>query len=108
MNELSIINTITEVVKVSKDIYQEFSVNHTVSRYRKQELREALDAYILIKKGENAARIFNSNIQILEKCWYTIENIPEYTPLYGETIRQFNTLSDCLEKLLAGYGAKQI
>lgn len=103
MNELSVVSTITEVVKTSREIYQDFSQNRTVSKYRKQELREALDAYIIMRRGQNKAKIFDSNMQILERCYRTIETLPVNTPLYEKAMRQFNILADSLEQLLVGY-----
>ena len=103
MNELSVVSTITEVVKTSREIYQDFSQNRTVSKYRKQELREALDAYIIMRRGQNKAKIFDSNMQILERCYRTIETLPVNTPLYEKAMRQFNILADSLERLLVGY-----
>ena len=103
MNELSVVSTITEVVKTSRDIYQDFSQNRTVSKYRKWELRDTLDAYIVMRKGQNKARIFDSNMQILERCYRTIETLPANTPLYEKAMRQFNILADSLERLLVGY-----
>ena len=103
MNELSVVSTITEVVKISREIYQDFSQNRTVSKYRKQELRETLDAYIIMRRGQNKAKIFDSNMQILERCYCTIETLPVNTPLYEKAMRQFNILADSLEQLLVGY-----
>lgn len=103
MNELSVVSTVIEVVKTSREIYQDFSQNRTVSKYRKQELREALDAYIIIRRSQNKVKIFDSNMQILERCYHTIETLPVNTPLYEKAIRQFNILADSLEKLLVGY-----
>lgn len=102
MNEL-VVSTITEVIKTSREIYQDFSQNRTVSKYRKQELRDALDAYIIMRKGQNQAKIFDSNMQILERSYHTIETMPVHTPLYEKAIRQFNILADSLERLLVGY-----
>lgn len=102
MNEL-VVSTITEVIKTSREIYQDFSQNRTVSKYRKQELRDALDAYIIIRKGQNQAKIFDSNMQILERSYHTIETMPVNTPLYEMAIRHFNILADSLERLLVGY-----
>lgn len=102
MNEL-VVSTITEVIKTSREIYQDFSQNRTVSKYRKQELRDALDAYIIIRKGQNQAKIFDSNMQILERSYHTIETMPVNTPLYEKAIRHFNILADSLERLLVGY-----
>ena len=56
MNEL-VVSTITEVIKSSREIYQDFYLNHFVSKYRKQELRNALDAYIIIRKSHNQEKI---------------------------------------------------
>lgn len=103
MNELSVVSTITEVVKTSREIYQDFLQNRTVSKYRKQELREALDAYIIIRRSQNKAKIFDSNMQILERSYHTIETMPVNTPLYEKAMRHFNILADSLEKLLVGY-----
>ena len=103
MNELSVVSTITEVVKISRDIYQDFSQNRTVSRYRKRELRDALDAYIVMRRGQNKAKIFDNNMQILERCYRTIEALPANTQLYEKAMRQFNILADSLERLLVGY-----
>ena len=102
MNEL-VVSTITEVIKTSREIYQDFSQNRSVSKYRKQELRDALDAYIIMRKGQNQAKIFDSNMQILERSYHTIETMPVNTPLYEKAIRQFNILADSLERLLVGY-----
>ena len=102
MNEL-VVSTIREVIKTSRDIYQDFSQNCTVSKYRKQELRDALDAYIIIRKGVNQSKIFDINMQILERSYHIIETMPVNTPLYEKAIRHFNILSDSLERLLVGY-----
>lgn len=102
MNEL-VVCTITEVIKGCREIYQDFLQNRTISTYRKQELRDALDAYIIIRKGQNQAKIFDSNMQILERSYHTIETMPVNTPLYEKAIRHFNILADSLERLLVGY-----
>ena len=102
MNEL-VVSTITEVIKTSREIYQDFSQNRSVSKYRKQELRDALDAYIIMRKGQNQAKIFDSNMQILERSYQIIQTMPVNSPLYAKAIRQFNILADSLERLLVGY-----
>lgn len=102
MNEL-VVSTIAEVIKTSREIYIDFSKNRIVSKYRKQELRDALDAYIRMRKGQNQAKIFDSNMQILERSYHVIETMPVNTPLYEKSIRHFNVLADSLERLLVGY-----
>ena len=74
-----------------------------VSKYRKQELKNALETYVSIRRGQNKARIFDNNMQILERCYRTIETMPPETLLYNATMRQFNILANYLEQLLEEY-----
>lgn len=102
MNEL-VVSTVAEVVKTSRAFYQEFSQTRSVSKYKKQELKDALETYIRIRKGHNKAKIFDNNVEILERCYRTIETIPQHTVLYERAMRQFNIMADALERLLEGY-----
>lgn len=103
MDELSVIGTVTEVVKASRSLYSEFSNNHIISVYKKQDLKDALQAYTKIRKSQREAQIYDNNMQILERAFMTIEKYPPNTPLYNRAMRQFNILADDLENLLREY-----
>lgn len=102
MDEL-IVRAVSEVARSSREFYREFSRTHVVSKYRKQELKNALETYVSIRRGQNKARIFDNNMQILERCYRTIETMPPETLLYNATMRQFNILANYLEQLLEEY-----
>ena len=103
MNELSVISTVTDVIRTSKDLYTEFSQYHIVSTTRKKALKDSLDTYLKITKANNKALIFDNNMNILQRSYQTIEKLPPNTPLYNEAMKQFNILSDDLGRLLRSY-----
>ncbi len=103
MNELSVISTVSDVIRTSKDLYKEFSKYNMVSAARKKALKDSLDTYVKVRMANNKAIIFDNNMEILQRSYRTIEQLPPNTPLYKEAMKHFEMLSDDLGRLLRSY-----